>query len=464
GQTAGSTGRSLRLEAIRAKVDNAYLDGGIQYEAHVQNVGWQDWTADGGTAGTTGQGLRVEAVRFRLTGELASKYDVWYRAHAQQFGWMGWAKDGAAAGTSGVRGRMEAVQVLLLSKGSAAPTSGDQSVGFSYVEPTAIEYSLHCAGIGWQDSVRDGALAGTVGQGRQAEALRINLAGEGSNSISGQVNYRAHVQDAGWQGWVSNGQVAGTTGQSRRLEALQVTLSGQLAQFFDVYYQAQVADVGWLGWASDGQVSGSTGLGRAIEAVRVQLVLKGNEAPGSTWRPSVDQNTYLGYQTPGNYYKVGLHRVNVGGGGIFSYSSPVRIGNFASRQDCIEAFIGRALDYVGTTPYVWDYSCAPGVGVDCAGLVMQALYATGMDLGPHYTPYRHYYVPGNDHYANDMAGDGRFCLVRSGVPQRGDLVFKPGHVAIYLGGGRIVEAYSPAVGVRVCGLYFSPTVVRRPFA
>ena len=31
--------------------------------------------------------------------------------------------------------------------------------------------------------------------------------------------------------------------------------------------------------------------------------------------------------------------------------------------------IQRAMEYLGT-PYRWGYSCAPGVGVDCAGLVM----------------------------------------------------------------------------------------------
>lgn len=47
--------------------------------------------------------------------------------------------------------------------------------------------------------------------------------------------------------------------------------------------------------------------------------------------------------------------------------------------------ITRVYDYVGTTPYIWHYSCAPGVGIDCAGLVMKCFYATGMDLG-RYTP------------------------------------------------------------------------------
>lgn len=464
GQTAGTTGRGLRIEALRAEVENNYLSGGIEYNAQVENIGWQGWEGDGALAGTTGQSLRVEAIKMRLTGELAEHYDVWYRAHVQNFGWMAWTSDAQSAGTEGLSGRMEAVQVLLVAKGAAAPTASDQGVSFSFVTPTSVVYTAHVADIGWQSSVKDGELAGTTGQSKQVEAFAVQIV-NGDDGIGGGVQYRAYVANKGWLDWAADGGVAGTTGEGLRVEAIQVQLTGELAQYFDVYYQTQIADIGWLGWASDGSISGSSGISRAVEAMRIKLVFKGNDAPGSSWHAYVNQNTqfsaYYGYQTPGNYYKVSTTRVYVGGSGIFAYSSPVRISSFATRQDCINAFITRALDYVGSTPYVWDYACAPGVGVDCAGLVMQALYAVGMDLGPHYTPYRHYYVPGNDHYANDMANDSRFARVYN--LQRGDLVFMTGHVAIYLGNGRIVEAANPSIGVRVTNLYFTPTVIRRPF-
>jgi len=38
----------------------------VEYRAHVQGVGWQPWRRDGQTAGTTGKGLRVEAVQIRI--------------------------------------------------------------------------------------------------------------------------------------------------------------------------------------------------------------------------------------------------------------------------------------------------------------------------------------------------------------------------------------------------------------
>ena len=38
----------------------------VNYRAHVANIGWQDWVGNGQTAGTTGRGLRMEALEVRL--------------------------------------------------------------------------------------------------------------------------------------------------------------------------------------------------------------------------------------------------------------------------------------------------------------------------------------------------------------------------------------------------------------
>lgn len=58
----------------------------IGYKAHVQNVGWQGWKYDGETAGSTGQSLRMEAIRI--------DYDkpVYAKAHIQYKGWVDYGK------------------------------------------------------------------------------------------------------------------------------------------------------------------------------------------------------------------------------------------------------------------------------------------------------------------------------------------------------------------------------------
>lgn len=180
---------------------------------------------------------------------------------------------------------------------------------------------------------------------------------------------------------------------------------------------------------------------------------------------SFEYPPYIGFQNPAPYYQVSNRSVTVKnmGQGIFGYRSESRIPYNATRNDCVNAFITRAMDYLGT-PYIWDYSCAPGVGVDCSGLVMQALYATGMDVSP-MNPWDHYYTPGHDHYANDMWNNPRFKHLAFSQRQRGDIVCYPGHVAIYLGDDRIIEAYSPRVGVRIASVYSSSGIrgVLRPF-
>lgn len=74
-------------------------------------------------SGTSGRSLRLEAVQIKLTGEAEKRYDIYYRVHCQKFGWLGWAKNGESAGSSGYAYRLEAIEVQLVEKGGAAPGS-----------------------------------------------------------------------------------------------------------------------------------------------------------------------------------------------------------------------------------------------------------------------------------------------------------------------------------------------------
>jgi uncharacterized protein YjdB len=98
-------------------------DNAIEYRTHVQDIGWQDWVNDGEMTGTSGRSLRLEAIDIRLTGEMAALYDVYCRVHAQNVGWMDWAKNGQSAGTAGFSYRLEVIQIVLVDKGGAAPGS-----------------------------------------------------------------------------------------------------------------------------------------------------------------------------------------------------------------------------------------------------------------------------------------------------------------------------------------------------
>ncbi len=256
---------------------------------------------------------------------------------------------------------------------------------------------------------------------------------------------------------------------------------GSSIKFYDLASgQMQVGERllhgGWRNFASDGSMSeGFTTLEPeriayydAFDGVRYsgEHVIDGYRR---YFDPSTGAVDKYGYQNPIGFYQVSANNVyvpNYSGDWRFSYASPSQISVGASRWDCIETFIARAFDYLGTS-YVWDFALAPGEGIDCAGLVMQCLYATGMSLGDYYTPYNHYFTPGHDHYANDMCNDPGFLQVGFGDRQRGDLIFYPGHVAIYLGDDTVIDSFpghgADGVGVRSMWHYPVNYVVRRPF-
>jgi uncharacterized protein YjdB len=108
GTVAGTTGRSLRMEALAIATTGV---GGICAAAHVQNIGWQPMSCvtDGPPAvvGTTGQSLRMEALTLRVhTGFVCAN------AHVQNIGWQGTAcGPSVTVGTTGRSLRMEAITI-----------------------------------------------------------------------------------------------------------------------------------------------------------------------------------------------------------------------------------------------------------------------------------------------------------------------------------------------------------------
>lgn len=281
GEVAGTTGQNKGIEALKIQLND--VDGDIEYRAHVQDIGWQDYVANGEVAGTTGKAKPIEAVSIRLTGVAAENYDIYYRVHSSDFGWLGWAKNGEDAGSQGYAKKVEAIQVQLVAKNGEAP--GDTSNAFR-VRGTEVQYEAHVSDIGWQNYVINGATAGTTGQNKGVEALKLQL----YNAVEGGIEYRAHVQDIGWQDYVANGEVAGTTGKAKPIEAMSIRLTGSMAEKYDIYYRVHSSDFGWLDWAKNGEDAGTQGYAKKVEAIEVCLVEKGGNAPGSTEKAFIKKN------------------------------------------------------------------------------------------------------------------------------------------------------------------------------
>ena len=133
------------------------------------------------------------------------------------------------------------------------------------------------------------------------------------------------------------------------------------------------------------------------------------------------------------------------------YVSPMKTGNLNSKEDRIEAMISRAYEYVGTE-YVICKSGAPKTGADCSGLVMQCLYAAGYDPYPA-TP-AHHALPENEYDSRTFYSSVPIRHISKSELKRGDVVWyksiysgKINHIAIYLGGDKIIDAIEPYTDV-----------------
>lgn len=176
---------------------------------------------------------------------------VKYQTHVQDIGWQTQVKDGEIAGTEGQSKRLEAIKIELKN-----------------LENIKIKYQTHIEDIGWQNWKYNGELTGTESQSKRLEAIKIEL--EYSEEYS--IMYRVHIQDIGWQEWKYDGEVAGTEGQSKRIEAIQIELEN--LEDYTIEYKVHIQDIGWTNWYRDGEMAGTVGKGLRIEGIKIRIVSK----------------------------------------------------------------------------------------------------------------------------------------------------------------------------------------------
>lgn len=267
-QAGKTTGYSL--EGIKFTV-NGVSNLGIEYSAHVSNVGWQDYVSNGALAGTTDTGENIEALKIRLTGTASDKYSIYYRAYVTGSGWQDFVSSDDIAGTTGKKTSIQAVQVIILAKAEDIATDNKSIISYSTYIPT----------IGWGGSASEnGEQSGTVGMSYGIQSLKINTNLEGLG-----VEYTTHIPNVGWQDWVADGEESKVSNDPKRIEAIRIKLTGTEADNYDIYYRTHVAKIGWLDWAKNGEAAGSTGYSYQIEAIQIVVVAKGSSAPGSTTTP-----------------------------------------------------------------------------------------------------------------------------------------------------------------------------------
>lgn len=147
---------------------------------------------------------------------------------------------------------------IILIFSACVPPSASQANSSGY-----ISYQVHVQDYGWLSTTSGSNVAGTTGESRRMEAIKISL-----NGVNGTLKYQVHVQDYGWLSTTSENKVAGTTGQSKRMEAIIINLENS---DYKIKYRVHVQDIGWMNWVENGHVAGTTGQSRRMEAIQIVI-------------------------------------------------------------------------------------------------------------------------------------------------------------------------------------------------
>ena len=174
------------------------------------------------------------------------------------------------------------------------------------------------------------------------------------------------------------------------------------------------------------------------DASLIKNVQRTHGLPQTGW---VDFNTWKALGLPANWWT-----------SIDSYVAPLAVRPGQGRSAHIEAMINQAYKYMGQ-PWIAGCSSMPNYGVDCSGLVMQSLYAAG--INPTSCSSIYHGFPGNEWNSRQLFNDPHFMNVSWNNRQRGDLVlyYEPGthiiiHVAILINPNQVIESWPPRVMVQ----------------
>lgn len=332
GAEAGTHGKSLRMEALKIKLNNVPKEAGIKYETHVQNIGWQKPVYNGQESGTHGKSLRLEAIKISLIN--LPGYSVQYRVHVQNVGWQKWVKDGALSGTTGKSLRLEAIEVKIVPNEATAIHTTSVNLNKTEVNLKTGQTDKLTAkllpenatnkSVNWKSSnesvvkvdssgkviavgVGNASITAATVDGNKTSTCNVTVTPVGVTGINlnkttdnlkiGQTdnlvakvlpenatnknvkwtssnNYIAKVDNLGKVTAVSAGSavIKAETLDGNKIAAYKVTVNNPALDGISVSYQGKVEKIGWQNIVSDGQEAGTVGKSLKLEAIKINLL------------------------------------------------------------------------------------------------------------------------------------------------------------------------------------------------
>ena len=133
----------------------------------------------------------------------------------------------------------------------------------------AIIYTPHCQTYGWMDPEKNGAWAGTTGEGKRLEALIIDPP-EGVE-LEGFVHLQG-IGDKPFSGIKhGNNKIIGTVGEKRRIEGICIRCTKNETGR-KLYYQVHCQTYGNLPVCGEGEFAGTRWQSKRVEAIRIEFV------------------------------------------------------------------------------------------------------------------------------------------------------------------------------------------------
>ena len=148
-------------------------------------------------------------------GQPVNDMQLCYRAHVAGYGWLDAVRDGQTAGTTGRGVQLEAVKLT--------PPDGLKLTAKIHVEDKGwVDYEgIERGASSGEGSSENDPIIGTVGEGLRAEAIEFDVV---ENATGRTLKYQVHVADEGWTGWVTAGHATGSVGMGKQIEAIQMKL------------------------------------------------------------------------------------------------------------------------------------------------------------------------------------------------------------------------------------------------